>query len=76
MRQKLEPGVVERLQSINNNSQASFNKVYTLGKDFKKGVRRFYQPKPEKKADVREDFYTIDFLKSIGVVPTDSQAAE
>jgi len=42
----------------------SFQKIYQLEKDFKKGMKRFYQPNAKKKSAAADKVaYTQEFLR-------------
>ena len=67
---KLEPKVRRKLTNLELRSQQEFAKVYHMTKNFDKNKKRFYEPKEHKKLKADDtNYYTTEFLQSIGIVP-------
>ena len=76
IKQRLEPSVRVQLQDVETRSQVSFQKIYQLEKDFKKGMKRFYQPRTRKKSAATDKVaYTQEFLRQLGIATVNDEKA-
>ena len=69
-KRNLAQSVHSALEHLEQSSQRSFNKILRLGRDFDSGMRSFYRPRASKKSkEDKKNYYTADFLESIGIKP-------